>query len=465
MKAIAVSVTNNEVKGFLRDFFTHRKIYKVKNLKVDERTIPTIKSCDVLILDNPCLLDRYNSSISDECQILAIIPPKDVKSGLKCVVKHNIESYLLPPYNKEDLDYKLRSISVRKRLFENLFNEKRDLEAIAELTYLLSSTLNPREVLYLIVKKVSEIIDVTRCSVLSIGTGERNTATVVSSHDDPKVSDIKIDLRKYPEVRRAFRTKDIVVIEDAMKDPLMKPVRKLIEPIGIKSIVVAPVIHRDEVIGTIFLRTSRSGHTFTDREIRLCGVIAKAASNALYNAFLYEKVVSEKTRLEKFAITDFLTGIYNIRYFYHRLEDEFSRALRYNIPLSCIMFDLDYFKKINDTYGHRVGDVVLREFAQLVRRHTRKSDVFTRYGGEEFILLLPQTTLQGAISEAKRLSNIIKEHSFRGKEGLTLKLTASMGVSACPHKKIKTYDDLITYADNALFQAKQTGRNKLSVFR
>ena len=109
--------------------------------------------------------------------------------------------------------------------------------------------------------------------------------------------------------------------------------------------MVIPVIFRNEVIGTLFLRTSRAGHTFTEREIRLCNAIANAATNALYNAFIYEKLETEKTKLEKFAITDYLTDVYNIRYFYHRLEGEFSRAQRYKAPLSCIMFDIDYFKR------------------------------------------------------------------------------------------------------------------------
>ena len=127
-------------------------------------------------------------------------------------------------------------------------------------------------------------------------------------------------------------------IKDALKDPLLKKVRPVIAPLGIRSIVVIPVIFRNEVIGTLFLRTSRAGHTFTEREIKLCNAIANAATNALYNAFLYEKLETEKTKLEKFAITDYLTGIYNIRYFYHRLEAEFSRAQRYKalFPASCL---------------------------------------------------------------------------------------------------------------------------------
>ena len=127
------------------------------------------------------------------------------------------------------------------------------------------------------------------------------------------------------------------------------------------------------------------------------------------------------------------------------------------------MLDIDHFKMINDHYGHRIGDIVLREFAQLVKRHTRKSDLFARYGGEEFILLLPQTSVKGALIEAERLRMILKEHQFKPldkEHGVTV----SIGVSCAPHKKMNNYDDLINLADNALFQAKEKGRDQSVVY-
>jgi len=341
--------------------------------------------------------------------------------------------------------------------------KKRDLEAIVELSYLISSTLDPGEVLYFVVKKLSEMIEVSRCSVISIGFGEKRYAHVVSSFEDPHISDIKLDLKKYPEIKKALISRKPIVIQDAMEDSIMKSVRSAIAPLGIRSIVVIPIIYRDEIIGTLFLRTSRVRSAFTKREINLCNAIANISANVLYNAFLFEKLENEKARLERLAITDYLTGVYNIRYFYHRLEEEFSRAERYGHPISCIMLDIDHFKKINDTYGHRMGDMVLREFAQLVRRHVRKSDVFARYGGEEFIVLLPQTPLDGAEKEAGRLRTFIREHRFKGigKE----RITSSIGISCWPVHDIHTHDDLITLADTALFEAKSSGRDRIAVSR
>jgi len=227
--------------------------------------------------------------------------------------------------------------------------------------------------------------------------------------------------------------------------------------------VVIPIFFRDKVIGTLFLRTSRAEHAFTENEIRLLNTIAGASANALNNAFLFEQIEDEKSRLEKLSLTDFLTGIYNIRYFYHRIIEEYSRSQRYTLPISCLMLDIDHFKKVNDRHGHRAGDMVLKEFAQLLKKHSRKSDVLARYGGEEFILLLPQTAVDGALSEAERIRGIVENHKFKSlksREGLTV----SIGLSVSPHDRIRTHDDLISCADQALFDAKNLGRNRVAAF-
>jgi diguanylate cyclase (GGDEF)-like protein len=126
------------------------------------------------------------------------------------------------------------------------------------------------------------------------------------------------------------------------------------------------------------------------------------------------------------------------------------------------MIDIDFFKKINDTYGHRIGDIVLREFAQLVRGLTRKSDIFARYGGEEFIVLLPQTALEGAVEKAKMIRKEVREYKFMGLDE-DYSVTVSIGISCAPDKRINTPDELISFADNALFEAKHKGRDQVIV--
>lgn len=462
-KEIVIYEEDKESLKFLRDFFKDNDDYPAIFIKDEQSLLKKLnkKKSAALVVGSPEGLEKIKTSETG-CPVIAMISG-NITAGIQSVMKSDIESYLISPFHKEDFEHKLKMAIKKKYWFEDIYREKKDLETIIELIYLVSSTLKPKEVLYFIVRKIADSINVTRCSMISIPIEEKRHAHVISTFESPEIVNIKLDLKKYPEIRKALSTKSTVFIKDALKDPLMKEVRSIIAPLGIRSIVVIPVIFRNEVIGTLFLRTSRAGHTFTEREIRLCNAIANASTNALYNAFLFERLETEKTKLEKFAITDYLTGIYNIRYFYHRLDGEFSRAQRYNTSLSCIMFDIDYFKKINDTYGHRVGDMVLREFAQHVKKHTRKSDVFARYGGEEFIMLLPQTHDKGALAEAERLRRVVKEHRFKAlknKKGITV----SIGIVSYSDKKIKTQDDLITFADNAMFTAKSSGRDRIRVW-
>jgi diguanylate cyclase (GGDEF)-like protein len=340
--------------------------------------------------------------------------------------------------------------------------EVKDLEAIIDLTQWILATLDPKELLFRMVTKISEIIPVTRCSVIKVDWLHRS-AFVVASFEDPDISGIKLSLGKYPEIVEALKSKKPVVIKDVTKDPLMKKVLAIIGPLGIRSILVVPIFLRSKVIGTLFIRTSRTKHSFTSQEVRLLKALADASASVLHNAFLFEQIEDEKARLEKLAITDFLTGIFNVRYFYHRIIEEFSRCQRYDLPISCLMVDIDHFKRVNDVYGHKAGDMVLKEFAGKLKKHSRKSDVVARYGGEEFVILLPQTTTEGAVAEAERIRACVKKARFKSLDG-KLGLTVSIGVSTYPHEKIKTHEDLIALADDALLRAKSRGRDKVVVY-
>lgn len=376
-------------------------------------------------------------------------------------LKKGATDTLLKPFDKTELLSKVKNEIRMGFLYEELKQNRRDLTALLNVTRTLSSTLDSKEILYLIVKKISEVIDVARCSIVRIDPDSRY-GIVVASHEDPTIRDLKINLRKYPEIKKALQTKEIVLIKDIWKDPLMAKVRKYLERIRFDSIMVIPVIYREEVIGTLLLRTSRAGEAFKEKDIRFCKVVANIAAGALYNAYLYEMMEEEKTMLQKLAITDDLTGVYNHRYFVHRLQDEFDRVARYNHPLSLIMLDIDFFKVINDTFGHRKGDMVLKEFARVLKRNIRKTDILARYGGEEFMILLPQTDQSGALIEGERIRKIIREHDYKIKD---VKITVSLGIATYPYEGIKTPDDLLGCADKALYIAKGKGRDSTEVYR
>ncbi len=161
---------------------------------------------------------------------------------------------------------------------------------------------------------------------------------------------------------------------------------------------------------------------------------------------------------ERKAITDDLTQAYNRRYFMPRLQTEFGIARRAGDDLSLVILDIDDFKKINDTYGHPAGDNVLAEISRTIKDHLRKSDLLIRYGGEEFVLLLPGTAKDKAVSTAERVRCIIEDIPFYW-EGDSFNVTISLGVSTYP-EDVKKYYDLLNVADKRLLQAKETGKNR-----
>ena len=175
------------------------------------------------------------------------------------------------------------------------------------------------------------------------------------------------------------------------------------------------------------------------------------------------KLASTINRMKILAITDPLTHIYNRRYFSDQIDEELQRSKRYNHALSCLLLDLDFFKKVNDTYGHHAGDTVLHTTAQLLREHTRTHDIIARYGGEEFIVLLPETGADQATQLAEHLRMIIENHKFALDDFITIKITTSIGVAGFDAGKIHLVtnaDMLVNLADKALYQAKENGRNR-----
>ncbi|HEX2718739.1 MAG TPA: diguanylate cyclase [Gemmatimonadaceae bacterium] len=161
--------------------------------------------------------------------------------------------------------------------------------------------------------------------------------------------------------------------------------------------------------------------------------------------------------------TDGLTGLRNRRYIEERLLEMFEHSKRLHEPLACMLCDLDKFKSVNDTYGHQAGDAVLKQFARILEGEAREIDKVGRYGGEEFIVLLPGTPLDSAVTFAERVRKAVEDHTFVF-EGGTLKRTASFGVSGWPHPAISHCESLVKTADDALYVAKETGRNKVVRF-
>jgi diguanylate cyclase (GGDEF)-like protein len=231
------------------------------------------------------------------------------------------------------------------------------------------------------------------------------------------------------------------------------------QPSPIRSCAILPLIRRGELIGALNMGSyhperflAGSGTEFLER---LAAIVAVCLENC-----------ANHQRLKQIGMTDPLTRVNNRRYFDQRLGEEVSLAMRQQQALSCMFLDLDHFKRINDSYGHRAGDRVLQEIAKVIATELRHSDVFCRYGGEEFVILLPATDMRESKDIAERIRQMVEAHTFRISDTETLLLTLSIGINCL------SVDDgngapealsegLIARADHAVYQAKSAGRNRV----
>lgn len=188
--------------------------------------------------------------------------------------------------------------------------------------------------------------------------------------------------------------------------------------------------------------------------------MANISANALENAMLFESIKTAQEYFEDISIRDDLTKLFNRRHFYCRLQEEFSRAVRHNKPLSLVFFDVDNFKRINDTYGHAQGDEVLIQIGHILKTTAREIDLPARYGGDEFAVILPNTNIAGAIELASRISTTVKNQKIEGLD--SEKVSISSGVSARINNNVQSFDELLKLADEAMYQSKSQGKGRIS---
>jgi diguanylate cyclase (GGDEF)-like protein len=220
---------------------------------------------------------------------------------------------------------------------------------------------------------------------------------------------------------------------------------------GIRSWLGVPLEIHGDVAGALAVQ-SRSAHAFAPGRTRLLEAIGAQAAVAFENARLYE-----------LAMVDGLTGLFVRRYLDARLDEEVQRSLRFGSDFSVVMMDIDDFKRLNDTYGHPVGDRLLRGIAETVRRSMRAVDTAARYGGEEFAMILPRTPMVEAYNQAERIRQHIADYRLNA-DGHVLSVTASFGIASFPESGADGAEALVRLADRALYRAKRTGKNRVELF-
>jgi diguanylate cyclase (GGDEF)-like protein len=245
-----------------------------------------------------------------------------------------------------------------------------------------------------------------------------------------------------------------LIVPDVMTDPRFAKRIDEMTKWETRSIVCFPVSSRLRVLGVIQLVNLDMDH-FGDQEIFFLQSLCDYAAIAIENARAVEKI-------QELTITDDCTGLYNARHLYKTLETEVYRSSRFGYEFTVVFIDLDHFKQVNDTHGHLIGSKLLAEIGYLIKAQLRLIDYAFRYGGDEFVVLLPQTGKDSALVVAKRLRDSLRTSMFCKEEGLNLNVRASMGVATYPHDA-KTPHDIIRQADEMMYLVKNTSRDNIGI--
>ena len=240
------------------------------------------------------------------------------------------------------------------------------------------------------------------------------------------------------------------------KAELVRDVREDLRYIGVNphaaAAIAVPLIREGRVIGVFNVESTRPA-ALGERDVNILTALAGYATIAIQNARLFEQT-------ERLATTDGLTGLFNHRHLHQAMDQMLDRCCRDDRPLALIMLEIDNFKRYNDTYGHQRGDEVLRIVAELLRKGSRASDVVARYGGDEFMIVLPDTGKETAGEVAERLRRAIEAYPFQLGESILTNVTLSIGIAASPDDGV-TVDALVDAVDRAQYSAKRTGGNKV----
>ncbi|MDX1763692.1 MAG: diguanylate cyclase [bacterium] len=268
---------------------------------------------------------------------------------------------------------------------------------------------------------------------LRVPQGEGITGQVVANGTALLVKDIEQDPRTHQKNRGRYKTKSFISI---------------------------PLIMKNEPVGALNMSDKSTGEAFNEDDLKIIKIFASHAVNVMERVQLYER----SKEMEQVLITDHLTGVLNRRYLYERVTEEITRAQRHGHEISLMMIDVDDFKFYNDHNGHLAGDDALRSVAAIFRDTVRTIDFVARYGGEEFTVVLPQTSLQEAVTIGERLRKEVEKFYFAHEEKQPLgKFTISIGLATYPQDG-KTIKELIDAADKALYRAKAGGKNRLTLF-
>ena len=334
-----------------------------------------------------------------------------------------------------------------------------DLSFFEQITPLARqiNCLDSERIADICVKKIPELLGIRFASVYMLD--ETNNILHLLKHNHPYLINKIVSLSHNPPTPMVIsvRSKELILTSDINmhKRPIIKKSQRAFSDNYVTvNCAIVPLICQDSVVGVLNLADKIGGGSFTNDDIVIIELFSQLVGASLGNVRLFEKI-------QKQAVTDGLTGLANHRAFYETLERELWRSRRYGGKISMIMVDVDNLKKVNDTYGHRVGDSIIRGVSVAIKESIRQIDTAARYGGDEFGVILPNTLLEDAVAVAQRILDTVSRASIVY-NGQMIPVSVSVGLGQ--YDSASTPEDITSRSDEALYSAKQSGKNNIRIF-
>jgi len=449
--------------------------YRVKSAKNESEAFKTLSGGDIQLILLDLMLEgtsgfalcRKIKAENDYMTIPVIaISVSQHEEDVIRIIELGAADFIEKPINHRILSAKIASLLTLKDeekilrenrekllgLIEYTNSQKDLLSQEAAFAQELNQFLDEEQKKEFIRENLSHFIGANLFSLFTIAEDKKLFTLFVTNHPDIPAG-FEIPISKRSIMFEAYRKKNYIFLKDYTSSRFEQSGREKYET---DVVCTVPLISGDQIIGVLNVNDpGLEDYTNSDFEGRIVRV-SRHLAISIHNTLLYEKV-------KDLSMRDSMTGLYNFRHFVETLRLEIAKAERYEEPLACIMLDIDNFKSVNDNHGHQVGDMVLKELARSVSLSVRSSDIPARYGGDEFIIVLPRTDKSLANRIAQRLMDLFSGKDIRvpTRKG-SVRVTLSIGI-ACFPEDTKNMDELMKLADDSLYRAKREGKNRIVV--
>ncbi|HEX4998834.1 MAG TPA: sensor domain-containing diguanylate cyclase [Terriglobia bacterium] len=346
-----------------------------------------------------------------------------------------------------------------RRLLDQLAHQAQRAEVLGELMRLFSSALSLEDILEKVVAKSTKVLGDTAFIVLNENAKLRLEAAFSTDRDRlTRLLVTAVNVTPQTAVGEllgeVLEAGNPLVVPNLNQTQALPELRPLVEKYGFMSLVATPIRLKDKIFGA-FISISSGTKAMGTPELTPAAELADFTAMVVENARLFAE-------LQRTATIDPLTGLYNKRLFHEVLGRETARTHRYSTPLSLLMIDVDSFKRVNDNFGHPVGDRVLAHIGQILERTVRNTDFVFRYGGDEFSVILPGTNVEGAVRAAEKILQKVQSNPLPQTAGHPGLVSVSIGVSE--YRKGTPTETLISEADQALYASKRSTKNTFRVY-